>query len=67
MALSQVCKYWIEYAGLDGKRVDTLKRMGGGPTHFSCTLLHEYTTIFENQSCFFAKNVTSLRPFGVVE
>jgi glycosidase len=41
-ALSEVYKFWIAFADLDGYRVDTVKHMDAGATRYFCSAIHEF-------------------------
>ncbi|KAH7109862.1 alpha-amylase [Dendryphion nanum] len=67
LTLSEVYKYWIAYADLDGYRIDTVKHMGDGPTRYLCTTLHEFASSRGKDNFFLVGEVTGGRAWETVE
>ncbi len=42
LALTQVYKFWIAHADIDGFRIDTVKHLGRGPTRFFAREIREF-------------------------
>ncbi|KAF2011186.1 glycoside hydrolase family 13 protein [Aaosphaeria arxii CBS 175.79] len=67
LTLTEVYKYWVAFADLDGYRIDTVKHMGDGPTRYICTALHEFATSIGKENFFLVGEVTGGRAFDTVE
>lgn len=66
-ALAACYKYWINYADLDGYRIDTVKHMGDGPTRYFASVIHEYATRLGKEKFLLIGEITGSRAFETVE
>jgi glycosidase len=60
-ALSEVYKYWIAYADIDGFRVDTVKHMDPGATRFFTSVIHEFTQRLGKENFYLIGEITGGR------
>jgi len=61
MALSQIYKYWIAYADIDGYRVDTVKHMDPGATRFFSSVIHEFAQRIGKENFYLIGEITGGR------
>jgi glycosidase len=68
-ALSEVYKFWIAFADLDGYRVDTVKHMGDGPTRYVASTIHEFAQSLGKENFLLVGEVTGgrVKAFNTVE
>ncbi|KAK5062798.1 hypothetical protein LTR84_004873 [Exophiala bonariae] len=66
-ALAACYKYWINYADLDGYRIDTVKHMGDGPTRYFASVIHEYAARLGKDKFLLIGEITGSRAFETVE
>jgi glycosidase len=61
VALSQVYKFWIAYADIDGFRVDTVKHMDPGATRFFTSVIHEFAQKIGKENFYLIGEITGGR------
>jgi glycosidase len=61
IALSQVYKFWIAYADVDGFRVDTVKHMDPGATRFFSSVIHEFAQRLGKENFYLIGEITGGR------
>lgn len=59
--LSEVYKYWIAYADLDGYRIDTVKHMEDGATRYFASVIHEFTQAIGKENFYLIGEITGGR------
>ncbi len=64
-ALTQVYKYWIAYADLDGFRIDTVKHMDAGATRFFVNEVRAFAKELGKEDFFIVGEVTGGRGFAL--
>ncbi|HMX30189.1 MAG TPA: alpha-amylase family glycosyl hydrolase, partial [Blastocatellia bacterium] len=62
--LSEVYKYWIAYADLDGYRIDTVKHMEDGATRYFASVIHEFTQAIGKENFYLIGEITGGREFA---
>lgn len=59
--LSEVYKYWIAFADLDGYRIDTVKHMDPGATRYFASVIHEFTQAIGKENFYLIGEITGGR------
>jgi glycosidase len=59
--LTEVYKFWIAYADIDGFRVDTVKHMDPGATRFFASAIHEFTQSIGKENFYLIGEITGGR------
>lgn len=59
--LSQVYKYWIAFADLDGFRIDTVKHMDPGATRYFAAVIHEFAEAIGKDNFYAIAEITGGR------
>jgi glycosidase len=69
IALSQVYKFWMAYADIDGFRVDTVKHMDPGATRFFSSVIHEFAQRIGKEDFYLIGEITGgrTRAFNTLE
>jgi len=61
LALSEVYKFWIAFADIDGFRVDTVKHMDLGATRFFTSVIHEFAQSIGKEDFYLIGEITGGR------
>ncbi len=61
IALTEVYKYWIAYADLDGFRIDTVKHMGPGPACWFASRIKSFTESIGKRNFFLVGEIAGGR------
>jgi glycosidase len=62
--LTEVYKYWIAFADLDGFRIDTVKHMQPGATRFFASAIHEFAQSLGKENFYLIGEITGGRSFA---
>lgn len=65
MHLSEVYKFWIAYADIDGYRIDTVKHMEPGAMRLFANIIHEFAQSIGKDNFYLIGEVTGGRPHAV--
>jgi glycosidase len=63
--LSDVYKYWIAYADIDGYRIDTVKHMEPGAVRFFANVIHEFSQTLGKDNFYLIGEITGGRAHAV--
>jgi glycosidase len=63
--LSEVYKFWIAYADIDGYRIDTVKHMEPGAVRFFANVIHEFAQSLGKENFYLIGEVTGGRAHAV--
>lgn len=63
--LSEVYKFWIAYADIDGYRIDTIKHMEPGAVRFFANVIHEYAQTLGKENFYLIGEITGGRAYAV--
>ena len=63
--LSEVYKFWIAYADVDGYRIDTVKHMEPGAVRFFANVIHEYAQSLGKENFYLIGEITGGREHAV--
>ncbi|MEA2584835.1 MAG: hypothetical protein QOF33_2920 [Thermomicrobiales bacterium] len=61
VALSQVYKFWIAFADLDGFRIDTVKHMDLGAVRYFASVIHEFAQRLGKENFYLIGEITGGR------
>ena len=62
--LSEVYKFWIAFADLDGFRLDTVKHMDPGAARFFASAIHEFAEAIGKENFYIIGEITGGREFA---
>ena len=62
--LSEVYKFWIAFADVDGFRLDTVKHMDPGAARFFASVIHEFAEALGKENFYIIGEITGGREFA---